>query len=69
MPTIKTGGTEHSTFYQKSFIFHCDNCGSYLELSGKEVNEARKEGTLSCIGCGGKLDVEKYNCMFRRFRQ
>ena len=66
MPTIKTGGTEHSTFYQKSFIFHCENCGSYLELSGKEVYEAGKEGNLSCVGCGGKLDVEKYNCMFRR---
>lgn len=69
MLIAKIGEAKPSTLYQKSFIFHCDNCGSYLELSGKEVNEARKEGTLSCIGCGGKLDVEKYNCMFRRFGQ
>lgn len=66
MPMIKVGGEKLSSFYQKAFIFHCSNCGSYLELSEKEVREAKEKKNLSCIGCGSGLDPEKYNCIFRR---
>lgn len=67
MPMIKVGGEKLSSIYRNSFIFRCDNCGSYSELSEKEANEAREKKNLLCIGCGSEIDPEKYNRVFRRF--
>lgn len=67
MSIVNVNSRAKSALYQKSYIFHCDNCGSYLELSGKEVREAREEKNLTCIECGSEIDTERYIYMFRRF--